>query len=209
MFSFPGSIYPITDTKISGLSHAEQVSRLIAGGARLIQLREKYLSPREFFQDARQALLIARSAGVQVIINDRVDLALALKADGVHLGQSDLPPEAARRLLGPASVIGFSVHNDEQARAAVALPVDYLGIGPVFATPTKENPEPVIGVQGLHQTSKLVGNIPLVAIGGITVDTISEVLAAGADAVALISALIVKPAEITARMKALINLYQT
>ena len=100
MFSFANTIYPITDTRISGLSHAEQVTRLIAGGARLVQLRDKHASPREFFADAQAALAIARSQGAQIIINDRVDLAIALGADGVHLGQTDLPVAAARRLLG-------------------------------------------------------------------------------------------------------------
>lgn len=209
MFSFPGRIYPITDTKISGLSHAEQVSRLIEGGAKLIQLREKHLSPREFFRDARQALLIARAAGVRVIINDRVDLALALKADGVHLGQSDLPPEAARRLLGPRAVVGYSVHSVEQARAAAALPIDYLGIGPVFATSTKENPDPIIGLEGLLQARKEAADIPLVAIGGITLDSISRVLDAGADAVALISSLLQGSSQIPARLKELITLSQS
>ena len=118
MFSFPSKIYPITDITISGLSHAEQVARLVAGGARLIQLRDKHSSPREFFTDASSAVTIARSYGVRIIINDRVDMALALRADGVHLGQSDVPPEAARKLLGETAVIGFSVHSVEQAKAA-------------------------------------------------------------------------------------------
>jgi thiamine-phosphate pyrophosphorylase len=203
MFSFPGNIYPITDTRISGLSHTEQVARLIEGGATLIQLREKHLSPREFFKDARAALMIARSLGVRIIINDRVDIALALQADGVHLGQTDLPPDAARRLLGPKAVIGFSVHNVEQAKAAALLPIDYLGIGPIFPTATKKNPDPVIGVEGLHRTRQVTGDIPLVAIGGITLDRKSGVLDAGADAVALISALVGKPAESTALMESL------
>ena len=199
MFSFPSKVYPITDVKISGLSHAEQVSRLIEGGATLIQLREKHLSPREFFRDAQKALIVARSNRVQIIINDRVDIALALGADGVHLGQSDLTPEAARRLLGDSAVIGFSVHSVEQAEAAMELPVDYLGIGPVFSTSTKENPDPVIGVDGLRRTRKVASEIPLVAIGGITLDNASKVLDAGADAVAVVSALLENSSEIKSR----------
>ena len=103
-----------------------------AGGADLIQLREKHLAPREFYREAEDALSIARALGVLLIINDRVDIALALKADGVHLGQDDLPPDAARALLGEQAIIGFSTHTVEQARAAARMPVDYIAIGPVF-----------------------------------------------------------------------------
>jgi len=203
MFSFPIKIYPITDIEISGLSHAEQVERLIAGGARLIQLRDKHASPGEFFIEAQAAIAVARSYGVQIIINDRVDMALALHADGVHLGQGDIPPDAARKLLGDTAVIGFSVHSVEQAKAATEMPIDYLGIGPVFPTSTKEKPDPVIGVEGLQRTREVVGKIPLVAIGGITIEGVSEILNAGANAVALISALLENPSEITARTKSL------
>jgi len=200
MFSFPSTLYPITDVKASGLSHAEQVARLIEGGATLIQLREKRLSPREFFKDATEALDIARSHGVQIIINDRVDIALALGADGVHLGQNDLPPEAARNLLGNVAVIGYSVHSATQAQAAVGMPIDYLGIGPVFPTLTKENPDPVVGVTELREIRE-IAKIPLVAIGGITPDNASKVLEAEVDAVAMISALLESPLEITSRTK--------
>ena len=199
MFSFPSTLYPITDVKVSGLSHAEQVARLIDGGATLIQLREKRLSPHDFFRDAAEALNIARFHGVQIIINDRVDIALALRADGVHLGQNDLSPEAARKLLGKTAVIGYSVHNAAQARAAVGMPIDYLGIGPVFPTITKENPDPVIGLAGLHEAREIAKQIPLVAIGGITPDNVSKVLQAGVDAVAVISALLGGSLGITAR----------
>src|SRR6266851_8074258 len=130
-FSLP-RIYPITDSLISGLSHAEQVEVLAAGGASLIQLREKRASPREFYRAAMEAMSIARRLGVQIIINDRVDIAVAVKADGVHLGQDDLPPDRARRLLGENRLIGFSTHVLEQALAADAAVIDYLAIGPVF-----------------------------------------------------------------------------
>src|ERR1700750_1762555 len=116
-FELP-KLYPITDRRLSGLSHAEQAARLIEGGAALIQLREKHLSPREFYVEAEAALKIARARGVKLIINDRADIALALGADGVHLGQDDMPPEAARALLGEGAVIGFSTHSAEQAIAA-------------------------------------------------------------------------------------------
>src|SRR5437762_3670766 len=107
-------VYPITDRSISSLTHAEQVARLIEGGATFIQLREKTETPREFFADAAPALRVARDAGVTLLINDRVDIALALGADGVHLGQTDLPVIAARKLLGPKAIIGYSTHNLEQ-----------------------------------------------------------------------------------------------
>src|SRR5918994_2287303 len=109
---FPAvKVYPITDVRLTGLSHAEQVTRLIQGGATLIQLREKYLSPREFFHQAQAALEVARAHHVRIIINDRVDIAVAVHADGVHLGQHDMPPQAAREMLSDDALIGFSTHN--------------------------------------------------------------------------------------------------
>ena len=166
---FPAvEIYPITDVRLTGLSHAEQVTRLIQGGATLIQLREKNLSPREFFRQAQAALEVARAHDVRIIINDRVDIALALHADGVHLGQDDMPPYAAREILGDEAMIGFSTHNPAQAIGASTLPIDYLAIGPVFPTSSKSNPDPVVGLEGLREVRDAVGDLPLVAIGGIT-----------------------------------------
>lgn len=179
-------LYPITDRRLSGLSHAEQVSRLSEAGATLIQLREKFLSPLDFYREAEAALRVARELGTKIIINDRVDIALALKADGVHLGQDDLPPAAARRLLGPDAIIGFSTHDPNQARLAADLSVDYLAIGPVFATDTKEASDPEVGLAGVRRARAAIGSIPLVAIGGITFANSSEVLKAGADAVSII-----------------------
>jgi thiamine-phosphate pyrophosphorylase len=188
-FTLP-KIYPITDTTISGLSHRDQVKQLIDGGATLIQLREKRASPREFFQDAREALSIAHSAGIKLIINDRVDIALVIGADGVHLGQRDIPVEAARRLLGDQSIIGFSTHNVNQVEEAVRRSVDYLAVGPIFSTATKENPDPIVGLHELAQIKSLMGSLPLVAIGGIRADRAREVLMSGADSVAVISAVL-------------------
>jgi thiamine-phosphate pyrophosphorylase len=197
-FELP-KLYAITDRRLSGLSHAEQVARLIDGGATFIQLREKHLSPREFYEEAGDALKVARERGVKLIINDRVDIALALGADGVHLGQDDMPPEAARALLGVGAVIGFSTHNVEQAIAAARLPVDYIAVGPVFATASKENPDPVIGLEGLRRVRAAVPSIPLVAIGGVTRENAPSVLDSGADSVAVISAIhsLENPSEIT------------
>jgi len=199
-------IYPITDTTISGLSHRDQVKQLIEGGATLIQLREKRASPREFFQDAREALSIAHAAGIKLIINDRVDIALAIGADGVHLGQTDMPIEPARRLLGDRALIGFSTHNLNQVEEAVRLPIDYLAFGPIFPTATKENPDPIVGLTELAQIKNVSGSLPLVAIGGITADRIREVLISGADSVAIISAVLNRADPIAENLRKLQNL---
>lgn len=202
----PPKLYPITDVLLSGLSHAEQVVRLGAGGATLIQLREKNLSVDEFQRQAAEALREARKRGIRIIINDRVDLALALKADGVHLGQHDLPPDAARRLLGDQAIIGFSTHNVEQARQAATFPVDYLAIGPIFTTSSKVRADPLVGLITLREVRRAVGQIPLIAIGGITAENAAQVLAAGVDAVAVISAVLADPAAISKHTEQLLEL---
>ena len=130
-------VYALTDVQLSGLSHAEQLELLSLGGASLVQLREKQMPAVEFYEQAKAAVAVAERSGVQLIINDRVDMALAVGAHGVHLGQDDLPPEAARKLLGATAIIGYSTHNIDQALAAVKLPIDYLAIGPIFQTTTK------------------------------------------------------------------------
>ncbi|MCA1623656.1 MAG: thiamine phosphate synthase [Acidobacteria bacterium] len=197
---FLPEIYPITDTRITNLSHAEQVKRLINGGAETIQLREKYAAPKDFFADAQEALKIARKNNVKIIINDRVDIAIALGADGVHLGQDDLPPEQARKILGEKAIIGFSTHNLKQVIEGIKLPVDYLAIGPIFATKTKENPENIVGIETLKKVREGIGSFPLVAIGGITSENFREVLAAGAGSVALINDLLSEANKITQKM---------
>lgn len=179
--------YPITDRSLSGLSHAEQVAALANRGMTIVQLREKNLSPAEFYHEAQQAMVVARHHGLKIIINDRVDIALALKADGVHLGQDDLPVVAARRLLGPGMIIGFSTHNLAQAQHAARLPIDYLAIGPIFQTTTKLNSNPPVDLVGLAAVRHAVSGIPLVAIGGLNDANRDAVIAAGADAVAVIS----------------------
>lgn len=189
-FEIP-KLYPITDRRLSGLLHAEQVARLIEGGAAFVQLREKHLSPREFYREAEEALKVARAGGAKLIINDRADIALALGADGVHLGQDDMPPLAARALLGEAAVVGFSTHSVAQAIAAARLPVDYVAVGPIFGTKSKEKPDPQVWLEGLRRVREAVGaSVKLVAIGGVTRENAPSVLAAGADSVAVISALL-------------------
>ena len=198
-------VYALTDIRLSGLSHPEQVELLSAGGATLIQLREKELSPREFYEQANTAVDVAVRRGVQLIINDRVDVALAVGAHGVHLGQDDMPPEAARKLLGSNALIGYSTHNIEQAIAATKLPIDYLAIGPIFTTTTKSDTAPVLGLEGLRAVRRATGAFPLVAIGGITSANAADVIAAGADSVAVISALLTHPNGITEATQTLLH----
>ena len=199
-------VYPITDTRLSGLTHAEQVARLIEGGATLIQLRDKHAAPREFYREATAALQLAREHHARLIINDRVDIALALKADGVHLGQTDMPAAAARRLLGNEAIIGFSTHNPEQAKLASALPVNYLAFGPVFQTSTKDNPDPVTGLITLKEVAAIKGSLPLVVIGGVTFETAVQVFTAGADSVAVIAELLSDPTRIAENMNKMLAL---
>ena len=182
-------IYPITDAVISGLSHVQQVELLAAGGATLVQLREKRASTLEFYQAALAAMSVARQLGVQIVINDRVDIAIAVKADGVHLGQHDLPPERARSLLGETRIIGFSSHSLEQALAADSAPVDYIAIGPLFQTRTKDKPDSVVELETVTEIRRMVAK-PLVGIGGIRLETAASVIEAGADSVAVISDLL-------------------
>ncbi|HEY2171354.1 MAG TPA: thiamine phosphate synthase [Candidatus Angelobacter sp.] len=190
---------------------------LIAAGATLIQLRDKSLASaatqpaqenptRRFLSCARELRRVTWGTGATpratLIINDRVDLCLAADADGVHLGQNDLSPETARRIFdsvkdGKSRVIGYSTHNLSQVLAADALPIDYIAIGPVFATGSKANPDPVVGLEGVRQARQATRK-PLVAIGGITRQNCSQVKAAGADAVALISDLLESPGKAVA-----------
>lgn len=199
-------IYPITDRKLSGRSHAEQVARFIDGGATLIQLREKKLSSGEFVADAAAAVNMAREAEVRILINDRVDVALMSGADGVHLGQHDLSAAAARRLLGPDAVIGISTHSLEQVKDALADGnANYIAFGPIFPTSTKSDHEPLVGLEELAQARELVGDFALVAIGGINGTNLTSVLLAGADSVAMISEFYVPSIEISSQFRSLLR----
>jgi len=206
-FTLP-KIYPITDRDLSGLSHATQVARLIEGGASLIQLRDKSTEPKKLLQQAEDALTVARKNNVPLIINDRIDVAVALGADGVHLGQSDLPAEVARRLLKPGAIIGVSTHDLNQLELAAKLPVDYIAFGPIFETETKRDHERVVGLDGLKAARAIAVDLPLVAIGGITRNNVQAVLAAGADSVALIAALVSNPAQIAGKMRQILAIAQ-
>jgi len=194
-------VYALTDVELSGRSHAEQVELLTQGGATLIQLREKKMPALEFYEHAKAAVAV----GVPLIINDRVDVSIAVGARGVHLGQDDLPPEAARRLLGPDAIVGYSTHNIDQALAAVKLPIDYIAVGPIFQTTTKTDTFPILGLEGLRAVRAAIGEFPLVAIGGITHANAPEAIAAGADSVAVISALLSDPNRIAEMTRSLIQ----
>lgn len=157
------------------------------------------MSSGSFFEAALETLAIVRAAGGRLIVNDRVDVAIMIGADGVHLGQDDLPPTEARRLLGPKSVIGFSTHTVEQAIEASRLPLDYIAFGPIFPTGSKPDHDPVVGVDAIAKVRDAIGDIPLVAIGGIDASNISAVLDARADSAAVIGAVLGEPGKIAAR----------
>ena len=162
--------------------------RLLRGGARALQLRLKHAAAGVLLECARAVAPLCRAAGVPFIVNDRLDVALLCGADGVHLGQEDLPLAVARR-LAPGLLVGVSTHELDQARAAAAAGADYLGFGPVFATATKERADPVVGLGGLRAACAAVA-VPVVAIGGLSAATAGAAIAAGAAAVAVIGAVV-------------------
>jgi thiamine-phosphate pyrophosphorylase len=181
-------IYPITDRGLSKLTHSDQVRAFIDGGARWIQVRDKTADPRTLFKEVSDSLAIARANGCTIIVNDRVDLAMLAEADGVHLGQDDLPASAARKLLGKDRIIGVSTHTIDQVRHALDEGVaDYLAFGPIFHTATKTDHEPLVGLEMLSRAKDEAQNTPVVAIGGINSGNIQEVFHAGADSAAMIS----------------------
>jgi thiamine-phosphate pyrophosphorylase len=187
-FTIP-PIYPITDKKLARRpSHLSIVKELVRGGATLIQVRDRSTPPHELLRDLAKCVDFALNKGITLIVNDRCDLALSCGAMGVHLGQDDLPPEAARAILGPDRIIGFSTHSLAQVRKLSHLPIQYIGFGPVYATSTKQNPSPTVGLQNLARAYK-ASPFPVVAIGGIGLKQIKEVLDTGAASVAVISAL--------------------
>jgi thiamine-phosphate pyrophosphorylase len=163
------------------------VDELLSAGVTLLQYRNKQGSAREMLQEARE---LRRLTGTRarLIMNDRADLALAADFDGIHVGQDDLSPVAVRSIIGPDRWLGVSTHNPDQLALADQTDANYLAIGPVFATASKQNPDPVVGLDGVRRARALTRK-PLVAIGGITCERAPEVIAAGADSVAIISAL--------------------
>lgn len=184
------SLYLVTDRGLSrGRTNVEVVREAVAGGVTCVQLREKQAETREFIQEARSLLGVLRPLGVPLIINDRVDVALSAGVDGVHLGQQDMALEEARQMAPPPWIIGVSAESVEDAVRAEKGGADYIGVSPVFATPTKTDTAPPLGLEGLRAVRAAV-SLPLVAIGGINVRNVREVIRAGADGLAVVSAIV-------------------
>jgi thiamine-phosphate pyrophosphorylase len=181
--------YAITDQKNSlGRNDLEIAAALIAGGVSCLQYRAKKVSARQQWETARQLRAMCREAGLPFIVNDRADLALACGADGLHIGQDDMPLQEARRLMGPGILIGRSTHSPSQAREAWDQGADYIGYGPLFATQTKENNVPPLGLGTLKEIASTIP-IPVVAIGGIKLQHLEAISAEGAQHIAVVTAL--------------------
>jgi len=188
-------VYPILDTESldrRAIALETAAAAFLEGGAGILQIRHKRHWSRGFFETARTVARLSREAGAALVVNDRADFAMLLEA-GLHVGQDDLSPRDARRLMGPDASIGFSSHNVNQLCAAGGEPVDYVALGPVFSTASKLNPDPVTGVEEIRRCRSLIEK-PLVAIGGITQENALDVLRAGADSVAVIAGLLPDPA---------------
>lgn len=186
-------LYLVTDRDLSrGRPLEEVVLQAVQGGADMVQLREKTASTRFFIQEALRIKELLAPYGVPLIINDRVDVALAVEADGVHVGQQDMPYPLARKLLGPKAIIGLSVETMEQVLEAEAYDVAYLGVSPIFATPTKPDTKGEWGLEGLAKVRR-VSRHRLVAIGGLNASNAAEVIRAGADTIAVVSAICAAP----------------
>ncbi|MDR3603980.1 MAG: thiamine phosphate synthase [Syntrophaceae bacterium] len=183
-------VYLVTDTALSRTrSNLEVVKAAVNGGVSAVQLREKRLSAKDFFLRGVEIRELLAEHNVPLIINDRIDLAIALDADGVHLGQSDLPLEIARRILGPHKIIGWSVNDLSQINERSASLVDYFAISPVFFTSTKKDISTPWGTEGVVR-ARSATPVPLVGIGGIGLDNVSGVILAGLDCVAVVSAIV-------------------
>jgi thiamine-phosphate pyrophosphorylase len=180
-------VYVITHAGFRGRSHEDVARAAVAGGATALQLRDKENPGRALVATARRLVALANPAGVPVVVNDRVDVALAAGADGAHVGEDDLPVADARRLLGPERIVGASAGTVEEARRAEQEGADYLGVGPVFPTATKADAGEAIGLDGLGKIVAAV-RVPVVGIGGITVENAAQVILAGAAGVAVVSA---------------------
>jgi len=204
-------VYPIADTEIlarRGFEPAGFVSALLDGGAKLLQFRHKLVYTRETFRQLEEIARLCRNAGTQLVVNDRADFAAICDA-GLHVGQDDLPPMLARRVMGDR-MLGLSTHDEAQVRAAAQEPVDYVALGPIFGSNSKRNADPEVGVQNLKAWRPLTAK-PLVAIGGITLENARSVFDAGADCVAVIGALLPESNELVhvkARMESWIKQVQ-
>jgi thiamine-phosphate pyrophosphorylase len=194
------SLYLVTDRGLAGGRPTPEIVRAaVAGGVTCVQLREKTCSTREFIDEALAVRDFLKARGIPLIINDRVDVALAVAADGVHLGQTDMPLSTARRITGDDMVIGISVESVRDAVEAEEGGADYLGVSPIFGTPTKTDTAPPLGLDGLRAIRRAV-RLPLVGIGGLNARNAAEVIRHGADGVAVVSAIVAAEApELAAR----------
>ncbi len=199
--TLPSRFYAIVDP-CAGHQPVELARLMLSGGARILQLRLKQATTREFVEAARKIAAICREAGALFIVNDRADIAILAEADGVHLGQEDLPLEAGRRLIGPRKLIGISTHSIDQSRAAESGGADYIGFGPMYPGGLK-NVQAGQGLEKLRAVRAAV-RIPIVAIGGITEQHVPEVLAAGADAVAIITDVVRAP-DVASKLRAILS----
>jgi len=194
-------LYAIADASFGDCIRLAEA--LFSGGARLVQVRNKKAGAGELLKQV-EAILAAAPRDARVIVNDRVDVALLTGVTGVHLGQTDLPPVDARRILGPERIVGFSTHNFEQAMEADKQPVDYIAVGPIFATSTKENADPLVGLSRLSEICRAVRK-PVVAIGGIQLEHAKDVFEAGAASVAVIRDLL-ETANVATRVRQWLDL---
>lgn len=188
LFSRSNFLYLITDRAVSGLTHEQITGRAVSAGIKTIQLREKGLSKKDIFRSAVSMRAMTAKHSVTFIVNDYIDIAMAVNADGVHLGQEDMPVREARMIMGKKKIIGVSTHSLTQAVRAQESGADYIGFGPIFYTGTKDAGRPR-GLRALREIRKQI-KIPVVAIGGITWENVNEVLHAGADAVAVVSGIL-------------------
>jgi thiamine-phosphate pyrophosphorylase len=179
-------LYVILDAALLSQSETQVARTLADAGVRLLQYRNKSASARELLRKSRALADVLLPRGVTFIVNDRADVAALAGASGVHVGQDDLSVEAVRAVLGSSALVGVSTHNTQQFQSAAATSAGYIAIGPVFATTSKANPDPIVGIETIREVRRLT-NKPIVAIGGITLERAQEVLAAGADCVAVIS----------------------
>src|SRR5271157_2939196 len=183
-------LYLVTDAGLSrGRSHLRVVEAAIRGGVTIVQYREKNAGTRRMIEEATELCRLCRTAGVPFIVNDRLDVALAVDADGVHVGQDDMPASVARRLLGPRKILGVSAGSAEEARKAVDDGADYIGASPVFSTPTKPDAPSPLGIEELRRMTEAV-EVPVVAIGGITTENAAAMMDAGAAGIAVVSAIV-------------------
>lgn len=183
------TLYVLTDRLVSGRPHEEQVEQAIQGGATAIQLREKTLSSRDVVEIGRRIAGICKRSGVLFIVNDRADVAVACGADGVHVGQDDLPVPVARKIVARGKIVGASAGTIAEAQRAQAEGADYLGVGSVFPTSTKPDAGEPLGVAALAEVIRAV-RVPVVGIGGITAENVAEVIRAGAAGVAVVAAVV-------------------